>query len=111
MVKLIALFKKPADVEEFEEHYAHVHLPLVERIPGLRKTELSRITGAPRGEAPFYMIYEMYFDDMDAYDRAMASDENKAAGRDLMSFAKDLVSLMIADSYEDVVKQPALDEP
>ena len=105
MIKLIALYKKPADVQAFEEHYANVHLPLVEKIPGLRKTELSRITGAPRGEAPFYMMHETYFDDVDAYNRAMASDENKAAGRDLMSFAKDLVTLMIADAYEDEVRK------
>jgi uncharacterized protein (TIGR02118 family) len=105
MIKLIALYKKPADVQAFEEHYANIHLPLVEKIPGLRKTELSRVTGAPRGEAPFYMMYEMYFDDMDAYNRAMASDENKAAGRDLMSFAKDLVIMMIADAYEDTVRK------
>ena len=103
MIKLIALYKKPADVEAFEEHYANVHLPLVEKVPGLRKTELSRITGAPRGEAPFYLMVEMYFDDMDAYSRAMASEENKAAGRDLMSFAKDIVIMMIADAYEDEV--------
>jgi len=106
MIKLIALYRKPADVEAFEEHYANVHVPLVEKIPGLRKTELSRITGAPRGEAPFYLMYEMYFDDMDAYNRAMASDENKAAGKDLMSFAKDIVMMMIADAYEDEVRKP-----
>ena len=105
MVKLIALHQKPADVEAFEEHYANVHLPLLEKIPGLRKTELSRITGAPRGEAPFYMMYEMYFDDMDAYNRAMASEENKAAGRDLMSFARDIVIMMIAEAYEDQVRK------
>ena len=103
MIKLIALYKKPADVEAFEEHYANVHLPLIEKLPGLRKTELSRITGAPRGEAPFYLMVEMYFDDMDAYSRAMASEENKAAGRDLMSFAKDIVIMMIAEAYEDEV--------
>jgi len=105
MVKLIALYKKPADVQAFEEHYANLHLPLLEKIPGLRKTELSRISGAPRGEAPYYMMYEMYFDDMDAYNRAMASDENKAAGKDLMSFARDVVTLMIADAYEDEVRK------
>ena len=105
MIKLIALYQKPADAQAFEEHYAHVHLPLLEKIPGLRKTELSRITGSPRGEAPFYMMYEMYFDDMDAYNRAMASEENKAAGRDLMSFARDIVIMMIAEAYEDQVRK------
>lgn len=104
MIKLIALYKRPADVEAFEQHYADVHLPLIEKIPGLRKTELSRITGAPRGEAPYYLMYEMYFDDMDAYNRAMMSDENKAAGKDLMSFAREIVTMMIADSYEDDVR-------
>jgi uncharacterized protein (TIGR02118 family) len=103
MIKLVALYKKPADVEAFEEHYANVHLPLVEKIPGLRKTELSRITGAPRGEAPYYLMYEMYFDDEEAYNKAMLSDENKAAGKDLMSFARDIVTLMVADAYEDAV--------
>ena len=41
----------------------------------------------------------------DAYNRAMASEENKAAGRDLMSFAKDIVIMMIAEAYEDEVRK------
>ena len=104
MIKLIALYKRPADTEAFEQHYATVHIPLVEKIPGLRKTEWTRITATPTGEAPYYMMYEMYFDDMNAYKAAMKSEENKAAGKDLMSFAKDIVTLMIAESYEDEIK-------
>ena len=103
MIKLIALYKRPADIEAFEQHYTTVHIPLVEKIPGLRKTEWSRITASPTGEAPYYMMYEMYFDDMNAYKAAMKSEENKAAGKDLMSFAKDIVTLMIAESYEDEI--------
>ena len=105
MVKLIALYKKPSDVQAFEEHYANVHLALVEKIPGLRKTEMSRISASPAGEAPYYLMYEMYFDDMQAYARAMQSDENKAAGKDLMSFAREIVTLMVADAYEDDVRR------
>jgi uncharacterized protein (TIGR02118 family) len=104
MVKLIALYKKPADVEAFEQHYTQIHIPLIEKIPGIRKTEWSRITASPTGEAPYYMIYEMYFDNMDAYKMAMKSEENKAAGKDLMSFAKEVVTLMVADAYEDEIK-------
>ena len=105
MIKLIALYKRPADTEAFEQHYATVHIPLVEKIPGLRKTEWTRITATPTGEAPYYMMYEMYFDDMNAYKVAMKSEENKAAGKDLMSFAKDIVTLMIAESYEDEINK------
>ncbi|HZY40680.1 MAG TPA: EthD family reductase [Anaerolineae bacterium] len=104
MIKLIALYKKPADVDAFEEHYANVHVRLVEKIPGLRKTEWARLLAAPDGAAPYYMMYEMYFDSMDAYQAAMRSEENKAAGQDLMSFAGGLVTLMLAEAYEDEVR-------
>jgi uncharacterized protein (TIGR02118 family) len=104
MIKLIALYKHPTDVEAFEYHYANIHLKLVEKIPGLRKTEWTRITASPGGAAPYYMMFEMYFDNMDAYKAAMRSEENKIAGADLMSFAKDLVTLMVAESYEDEIR-------
>ena len=105
MVKLIALYKKPAAVDAFEQHYAQVHIPLVEKIPGIRKTEWTRFLASPQGEAPYYMMYEMYFDDMDTYRAAMKSEENKAAGQDLMSFAKDIVTLMLAETYEDEIRK------
>ncbi len=105
MVKLIALYKKPAAIDAFEQHYARVHIPLVEKIPGIRKTEWTRFLASPQGEAPYYMMYEMYFDDMDTYRVAMKSEENKAAGQDLMSFAKDIVTLMVAETYEDEIRR------
>ena len=40
MVKLIALYKKSADPEEFERHYTSVHTPLVRKYPGLRRLEI-----------------------------------------------------------------------
>jgi uncharacterized protein (TIGR02118 family) len=105
MVKLSALYKKPADVEAFEQHYAQVHIPLVEKIPGIRKTEWTRFLAAPQGEAPYYMMYEMYFDSMESYQAAMRSEENKIAGQDLLSFAKDIVTLMVAETYEDEIRR------
>jgi uncharacterized protein (TIGR02118 family) len=105
MVKLIALYKKPANVDAFEQHYAQVHIPLVEKIPGIRKTEWTRFLASPQGEAPYYMMYEMYFDSMEAYQAAMKSEENKIAGQDLLSFAKDSVTLMVAETYEDEIRR------
>jgi len=104
VIKLIALYKKPTDVNAFEEHYANVHIRLVEKIPGLRKTEWTRMLAAPDGAAPYYMMYEMYFDNMAAYQAAMKSPENQAAGQDLLSFAKDIVTLMVAETYEDDIR-------
>ncbi len=100
MVKLTALYKKPADVAAFEEHYAQVHLPLMAKVPGIVKAEMTRFFGGPTGEPPYYMMYEAYFADKASLDAALKSQENRAAGKDLMSFAKDIVTIMFADTDE-----------
>jgi len=97
MVKLIALYKTPENTQEFDAHYNDVHTPLVKKMPGLRKLEVARITGAPIGEPKHYLIAEMYFDSQDALNAALASPEGKATGRDVMSFAANIVSMFFAE--------------
>lgn len=100
MVKLVALYRKPVDREAFERAYFETHLPLVRKIPGLKRVQVSRVIGAPRGEPDFYMTAELYFKDKDTMDGGLASPENLEAGRNLMSFAKGLVSFMYAEEVE-----------
>jgi len=100
VVKLVVLYKKPADVRIFEDHFSSIHLPLMERVPGIVKTELSRCFAGPTGEPPYYMLFEAYFADREALEAALQSPENRAADRDLMSFAQDIVTVMFADAYE-----------
>ncbi len=97
MVKLIALYRKPADSVAFDRAYFDTHIPLVKKIPNLRRIELARVTGAPRGEPEYYMIAELYFDDKATMDAAMSSPENAEAGKNLMSFAKGLVTFVYAE--------------
>lgn len=101
MVKLIALYKKPSDTEAFDNHYKNKHTPLILKMPGLQKLEVSKITGAIGGEAKFYILAEMYFESEDALNAAMASPEGKAAGKDLMEFAGGLVQMMIAEVVDN----------
>jgi uncharacterized protein (TIGR02118 family) len=99
MYKLIALYRQPSDPAAFDKHYAEVHRPLVEKIPGLVKLVLNRGVDAPWGGAPpYYQIAEMHFADEAAFKQAMASPENAAAGKDVRKFAGDLVTLMVARS-------------
>ncbi len=98
MIKLIALYKKPDDVEAFEQHYTQVHMPLIAKVPYMLSASSSKAFGAPRGEAAYYRIAEMVFADRESFDKAMASDENRAAGKDVMSFARDLVTMMFVES-------------
>jgi uncharacterized protein (TIGR02118 family) len=94
MVKFVALYKTPQDREEFEKHYFDVHVPLVAKIPGLIKTEITRLSGFPGMDSKFFLMAEMYFETMDKLNEGMASIEGRAAGKDLIGFAKDYVVLM-----------------
>ncbi len=98
MVKLIALFRRPADPAAFDQAYFGTHIPLVKQIPNLRRIDISRVTGAPRGEAEFHIITEMWFDDRQSLEAAMSSPENQEAGKNLMSFARGLVSFVFAET-------------
>ena len=93
-VKLLALYRKPEDVDAFLAHYRDVHMPLIAKVPGLQKAVVNRVDKALMGEAPYFLIAELHFADQAAFDAGMASAENRAAGKDLMSFARDLVTLI-----------------
>ena len=62
MIILNALYKKPANIEEFHTYYDSVHMPLVEMVPGLLKAEVEMVTATYSGEKDdFYMIARMYY--------------------------------------------------
>lgn len=102
MVKLTALYKKPADPQEFDRHYYDIHIPLATAMPGLRRFEVAKITGAPGGESPYHLIADLYFDDFEALKTAMSSPEGKAAAKDVGTFAKDIVQMMFSQVEEKV---------
>ncbi|MGO8227208.1 EthD family reductase, partial [Rhizobium ruizarguesonis] len=41
MAGLVAIYKKPADVEAFEKRYFGTHIPLAKTMPGIRRYEVS----------------------------------------------------------------------
>jgi uncharacterized protein (TIGR02118 family) len=93
MAKLIVLYRTPRDPAEFDRYYAQVHTPIVKKIPGLRRLELTRLTGAPSGASDLYLIAELYFDNVAAREAALTSNEGKAAEADLPKFAEGIVTV------------------
>jgi len=100
MIKMTAFYKRPADIEAFEKHYWETHVPLNNKMPGLLKTTFTRFTAAPMGEPRFYLQCDMFFENQDSLNTAMKSPEGKAAGKDLMTFAADLVTLIIGEEIQ-----------
>lgn len=96
MSKLVALYKQPADPAAFDKTYFDTHLPLIEKVPGLQKTRITRFTRSLVGDG-YYLMAEMYFADEAALKAAMKSPEMAAAGENLDSFAKGLYGLMFAE--------------
>ncbi len=102
MVKLIALYKHPEDKVAFDKHYFGTHAPITAKIPGLQKMEITKIVGSPMGgEGKYYLMCEMYYESHEALKTAMRTDESKASGKDLMSFAGDLVTLLIGEEVNE----------
>lgn len=101
MIKMIALYKQPKDKEAFDEHYKNVHTPVTEKIPGLKKMEVTKIIGSPMGKSDYYLLCEMYYESHESFRAAMKSDEAKASGKDVMAFAGDLVTMMIGEEVSE----------
>ena len=98
MVKLVAVYRKPDDPEAFEKHYFEKHLPLANKMPGLVKCEIEKVTGSPvpNTETP-YMAAHMYFENKAALQAAMMSEEGKAAAKDLGGFAGKYVRMFFTE--------------
>ena len=97
MYKMIALFKNPENPSQFDEHYFHTHIPLTEKIPGLRKMEVTKL----KNGSPYYLMNVMYYDSKEAFKEASKTEESKASGKDVMSFAGDLVTFMFGEDVND----------
>jgi uncharacterized protein (TIGR02118 family) len=70
-----------ADREASGRHYNEVHIPLMRRLPGLRRYTVGRDVAALYG-APCHLIAELEWDTMDGLRAAFASAEGRATAAD-----------------------------
>jgi uncharacterized protein (TIGR02118 family) len=101
MAKLVALYKKPADIAAFDRHYTSTHIPLAKKVPGLRRYEIS--TGSvdtPGGESPFHLAAILSFDSLQTIIDGLGSAEGKATVDDLGKFAQAGVEVLIFDTKD-----------
>lgn len=83
MVRFIILWHDtPTDPEAFDRHYREVHIPLANKMAGLRRYSLSRNLASVRGTSP-YRVAELEWDDVEAMRRDMQSPEGRATAEDV----------------------------
>jgi len=101
MHKLMILFKRSADSLDVETRWSNEFVKQAEAMPGLRRVSVSRVVGGPSGEVDLQMVHEFYFDDLQALQQALASPEGKIAGKALMSFAAEHVTICFVEHMEE----------
>ena len=105
MVRIVALHPEPKDRNEFDRYYLEVHMPLVQRLPGVKKIRYGRVTGTPDGgTSPYYLVADVYFEDRQALEAALSSTEGQAAMADVPNFSSG-PTIMFCES-EDIAPFP-----
>lgn len=54
-------------------------------MPRLGKVTFTKFTGAPMGDAKYYLQCDMFFNSLEDLSKAIKSPEGRATGKDLMS--------------------------
>jgi uncharacterized protein (TIGR02118 family) len=89
MVKVIVLLSRRSDMtrDDFDRYMRETHMPLVARIPGMRRLVVNWVLPDPNGRVPAYdAVAEDWFDDAQAMGAAFASPEGKAVVDDTPNF-------------------------
>lgn len=93
-VRISVCYGKPDDPKAFDEYYERVHIPLANRVPGLKDFTWGKTSSIDGSEAPYYAIANLFFDEEDVK-TALASEEMKAAGADVQNFATGGVTMFL----------------
>jgi uncharacterized protein (TIGR02118 family) len=97
---LLAIFKRPEGgddaMDEFMTRYLDEHMPLIEKVPGLRASVVEKVNHHYAGD-DIVVVTRMEFDDAEALEAGMASDEMRAAGRNLREIAPEMLTLVALD--------------
>lgn len=102
MYKFTTLYRQVDDPDTLEHFFSHTHLPLAEKLPGLVKSEVSRVMGTPAGKSRFYLAYELYFASRAAFEDAMKSQPGVFLMINLTPWAeKRLVTWFYAEAFEE----------
>ena len=98
MARLVVLYKTPKDPAAFDAYYFKTHVPIANKLPGLRKYEVSAgPVATPAGPSGIHLVATLFFDDMAAVGAAFASPEGKAAAGDVAKFATGGVDMLMFD--------------
>ena len=98
MHRLLTLYAPPSDPGAFRAYFEGTHLPLVEKLPGLREyTYGFDLAAVDDGESPYFCTFAGDFDNARVLDAALASPAGRAVAADVPNYATGGVVLLRYD--------------
>jgi uncharacterized protein (TIGR02118 family) len=98
MIQLTVLYGHPKDPASFDRHYQETHVALAQKLPGLKGFVITRPASLnPQEQSPYYLIANLYFESMAAFQAALQSPEGQAAAGDLQNFASGGAALVVGE--------------
>ena len=102
MYKLTVLYRKVDDPDAAEQFFANTHLPLAEQLPGLIKSEVSRVSHKPGGQSRFVLMYELYFESEETLQAAFVTRVGIQLIQALQPWADArIISWFYAEAFEE----------
>jgi uncharacterized protein (TIGR02118 family) len=74
LVKFIALYRKPDDPAAFDKWYFEEHVPITKRYPDVDHMHVQRVSGSPRGESEFHLMFEAVYKDQETMMKSLMSE-------------------------------------
>ena len=101
LIRILALHGRPKDSSPYDHHYLDVHMPIVLRIPGVKKIRYGKVIGTPdETEPPYWLVSDVYFEDESALRKALASPEMAEAFADSPNFATGGLTIMFCETHD-----------
>jgi uncharacterized protein (TIGR02118 family) len=88
MYRLTVLYGHPEDPAAFDSYYFETHIPIANKMKGLKGWTIGKCEAVEEGEKPpYYMIVGLYADSRADLEAIIASPEGQAAVADVPNFA------------------------
>jgi uncharacterized protein (TIGR02118 family) len=88
VIRLTVLYGHPADPIEFDRYYHETHIPLAQKMEGLRGWTIGKCQSASPDEPPeYYMIVGLYADSRAAMEAILATPQGQETVADVANFA------------------------
>ncbi len=97
MSKLIVMYQKPSDPGHFAAYFRETHMPLVQKMPGLRSSVYGPTSNLDGSDSALFWMFVGTFDSREAITQALGSPQGQATIADIPNYASIAPTILYLD--------------